>query len=91
MQLAALGITLGISISSGAFCGWLVSKMSGVDEVFDDKANFDHVEYELDSAMEVIEAKFKEFENGGATMKDKTATVDNGIVEEAVATKQGMN
>lgn len=50
-QMAALGITLGISITGGALTGFLCSRFGNLEELFDDKQHFLHAEYDL--AVEV--------------------------------------
>lgn len=46
-QLAALGVTLAISISSGALAGFLASKVSHVDDFFEDDEHWDECEYDV--------------------------------------------
>ena len=54
VQLAALGITLGISIVGGLISGFLASRCAKPDELFDDKSHFMHVEYhEAGDAVEM--------------------------------------
>ena len=50
-QMAALGVTLGISLISGAISGFIASKCGSVEHLFDDKEHFAHANYEI----EVIE------------------------------------
>ena len=50
MQLAAIGVTLGIALLSGAFSGFVSSKCGSLDEFFDDKAHFHECEYDIVSA-----------------------------------------
>lgn len=45
IQLAALGITLAISITSGILGGFLASRCGKLDELFDDSEHFEHAEY----------------------------------------------
>jgi|LakMenEpi03Oct11_1017367.scaffolds.fasta_scaffold77464_1 hypothetical protein len=47
MQLAALGVTLGIALLTGAFSGFVSSKCGGNFEFFDDKAHFHECEYDI--------------------------------------------
>jgi len=49
-QLAALGVTLGISISSGVLFGWLASLIPFPDNFFDDSVHFEHVDFNDDMA-----------------------------------------
>jgi len=49
--MAALGITLGISITGGALSGFVCSRFGNLEELFDDKQHFLHAEY--DSVVEV--------------------------------------
>jgi len=44
-QLAALGVTLVISLAGGAFSGLVASVFFPVEELFDDKEHFREVEY----------------------------------------------
>lgn len=46
-QLAALGVTLAIAISSGALGGFLASKVSHVDDYFEDGEHWDELEYDI--------------------------------------------
>jgi hypothetical protein len=45
--LAAIGVTLGIALLSGALSGFLSSKCGSLDEFFDDKAHFHECEYDI--------------------------------------------
>ena len=45
IQMAAYGVTLGISIFSGALCGFLASLLPHLGQVFDDEENFRDVVY----------------------------------------------
>ena len=45
IQLAALGISLGISIGGGLLSGFIVSCCGKVEYLFDDKEHFAHVDY----------------------------------------------
>lgn len=47
MQLAALGVTLGIALLTGAFSGFVSSKCGGLDVFFDDKAHFHECEFDI--------------------------------------------
>ena len=53
IQLAALGITLGISIGGGIISGFIASKCGHPEDLFDDKAHFMHVEYVETQAVEM--------------------------------------
>jgi ammonium transporter Rh len=46
-QLAALGITLAISISSGALSGFIASKVGNVDTYFTDDEHWGELEYDI--------------------------------------------
>lgn len=45
-QLAALGVTIGIAISSGALSGFIANKVHKVEYHFDDKEHFQHADYD---------------------------------------------
>ena len=45
VQLAALGISLGISIGGGIISGFIASRFQGPDELFDDQEHFAHCDY----------------------------------------------
>lgn len=43
--MAALGVSLGISLFSGALCGFLASLLPHPSHIFDDHEHFDKVNY----------------------------------------------
>jgi hypothetical protein len=45
MQLAAMGITLAIAITSGLVCGFIASRLPFPEKFFDDTEHFAEVEY----------------------------------------------
>lgn len=53
IQLAALGISLGIAMSGGAFSGFIASRFAKVEYLFDDKEHFAHVDYSEVHAVEM--------------------------------------
>jgi len=46
-QAAALGITLAISISSGALSGFIASKVGSVETYFTDDNHWEELEYDI--------------------------------------------
>ena len=55
--MAAIGVTVGIAIFTGAFSGFICSKFGDVGELFDDKEHFHGCEYDInpDKAEEKVE------------------------------------
>jgi len=49
IQLAVLGITLVFAIVGGAFSGFVASKFGKLEELFDDRQNFAHVEFDFNT------------------------------------------
>jgi ammonium transporter Rh len=45
MQIAALGVTLAMSLFSGVLCGFICGKLPMPDSNFDDTMHFEHVDY----------------------------------------------
>jgi hypothetical protein len=82
MQLLALAVTLCISITSGALCGWITSKVcSPVKELFDD---MDHWEDVKDRTTNVLSSsaltlKMNEIEEDEQPVKGPNIGTDNGI------------
>ena len=60
-QVAALGVTLLISIFGGLFVGFIVSNCCPIDNQFDDEEHFREVEF--DNPLENIPEKGKEVED----------------------------
>jgi len=57
VQIAALAITLFFAISGGIFSGFVASRFGKLDELFDDRENFMHVEYPDKEEEEVKDVK----------------------------------
>ena len=46
-QIAALGVTLVLSITGGLLCGFIVSNCCAIDNFFDDEEHFREVEFDI--------------------------------------------
>jgi hypothetical protein len=80
-QFIALLVTLGISISGGAFSGWIASKVGTLkdDQLFDDQAHFHGVpdEYNLSAYIKsCVETAGKDFSNAEAKEKKRAEKVN---------------
>lgn len=53
-QIAALGVTLGLSIGGGALSGFIVSNCCEIQHLFDDEEHFHEVYYD-DPLEEILE------------------------------------
>ena len=77
-QLAALGITLALSIGGGAISGFVASRFGHVDELFDDLEHFHECDYTEVIAHE--EAAHKEQEMKPVAPDSARAQTENNQV-----------
>ena len=68
MQVAALGVTLAISILGGALTGFIASKIGTLNYQFDDQQHFEGVDYADAISKYSAESNFAHTKS--ATMKD---------------------